>query len=139
MTAKSVCQPRQPLRPRVAPPAAVVVVPGCAGSSKLTKSLVWCAPPTARYVWKLLYIYMLGYEVEFGHMEARPGRSAGVAGCHLTSWAHLPVAGRESHVVQQVRGKASGLHGDQRAVERGASRKRPAGRAHVLGVLSDGR
>ena len=23
-----------------------------------------------KYVWKLLYIYMLGYEVEFGHKQA---------------------------------------------------------------------
>ena len=23
-----------------------------------------------KYVWKILYIYMLGYDVEFGHMEA---------------------------------------------------------------------
>ena len=37
------------------------------------------APPDARlaadydrkkYVWKLLYIYMLGYDVEFGHKQA---------------------------------------------------------------------
>ena len=26
--------------------------------------------PPDRYIWKLLYIYMLGYDVEFGHMEA---------------------------------------------------------------------
>jgi AP-2 complex subunit alpha len=24
---------------------------------------------TKKYVWKMLYIYMLGYDVEFGHME----------------------------------------------------------------------
>ena len=23
-----------------------------------------------KYVWKMLYIYMLGYDVDFGHMEA---------------------------------------------------------------------
>jgi len=23
-----------------------------------------------KYVWKMLYIFMLGYEVDFGHMEA---------------------------------------------------------------------
>lgn len=23
-----------------------------------------------KYVWKILYMYMLGYEVDFGHMEA---------------------------------------------------------------------
>lgn len=23
-----------------------------------------------KYVWKLLYIYMLGYDVEFGHKQA---------------------------------------------------------------------
>ena len=23
-----------------------------------------------KYVWKLLYIYMLGYEIEFGHKQA---------------------------------------------------------------------
>jgi AP-2 complex subunit alpha len=33
------------------------------------------APPSRgarrRYVWKLLYVYMLGYDVEFGHIEVR--------------------------------------------------------------------
>lgn len=23
----------------------------------------------ARYVWKLVYMFMLGYEIDFGHME----------------------------------------------------------------------
>jgi len=23
-----------------------------------------------KYVWKMLYVYMLGYDVDFGHMEA---------------------------------------------------------------------
>jgi AP-2 complex subunit alpha len=27
------------------------------------------APSASRYVWKLLYIFMLGYEVDFGHMQ----------------------------------------------------------------------
>ncbi len=42
----------------------------------------------ARYVWKLLYIYMLGYDVEFGHMEAReraPAPACGVAARQLTT------------------------------------------------------
>ena len=35
-------------------------------------------PPHApsRYVWKLLYVYMLGYDVEFGHIEVRSAAGA---------------------------------------------------------------
>lgn len=32
--------------------------------------LVVAAYDRKKYVWKLLYIYMLGYDVEFGHKQA---------------------------------------------------------------------
>lgn len=28
-----------------------------------------CLDPSPRYVWKLVYMFMLGYEIDFGHME----------------------------------------------------------------------
>lgn len=43
--------------------------PRCRRSAGLTR-----ASPAGydrkKYVWKLLYIYMLGYDVEFGHKQA---------------------------------------------------------------------
>lgn len=58
-------------RPNV--PGAVAPAPASEWATDAS-ALPLCSP---RYVWKLLYIYMLGYEVEFGHMEARRRVTAG--------------------------------------------------------------
>jgi len=75
-----------------------------------------------KYVWKLLYIYMLGYEVEFGHKQAAdlipatkcapPARPAGRA-----RHPRLRVTRARR---AQVRGEAGGLHGLRDPAERGA-------------------
>lgn len=38
--------------------------------NKLTVDFCHAAYDRKKYVWKLLYIYMLGYDVEFGHKQA---------------------------------------------------------------------
>ena len=38
--------------------------------TKFKSSSTLTAYDKKKYVWKILYIYMLGYDVEFGHMEA---------------------------------------------------------------------
>ena len=68
--------------------------------------------PLCRYVWKLLYIYMLGYDVEFGHMEARgPSDTAS-----RSLFTHSGT-GSGAHLLAKVRREAGGLHGHQRAAE----------------------
>lgn len=41
-----------------------------ASSCPTTINLVATDYDKKKYIWKLLYIYMLGYDVEFGHKQA---------------------------------------------------------------------
>ena len=49
-----------------------------------------------KYVWKLLYIYMLGYPVEFGHKQA----SDLIAAPKYVIALHPPTSGLHTHVLQ---------------------------------------
>ena len=55
-----------------------------------------------KYVWKILYMYMLGYEVDFGHMEAvnlvsSPKYSEKCAARHASTASPLRAARRRVH------------------------------------------
>ena len=59
------------------------------------KALAGAEYDKKKYVWKLLYIYMLGYEVEFGHKQAADLIPATKCACSLCSalgrFERLPV------------------------------------------------
>lgn len=47
------------------------------GASSHTALLLFAEYDKKKYVWKLLYVYMLGYPVEFGHKQASDLIAAG--------------------------------------------------------------
>lgn len=44
--------------------------PRISSTASATNPAACAAYDKKKYVWKLLYIYMLGYDVEFGHKQA---------------------------------------------------------------------
>ncbi len=58
---------------RLAPRLMPIVLPCCfpvTAQDVMALRLLLAEYDRKKYVWKLLYIYMLGYEVEFGHKQA---------------------------------------------------------------------
>ena len=66
-----------------------------------------------KYVWKILYMYMLGYEVDFGHMEAvnlvsSPKYSEKCAACHAGAARPRPARPRPWRTAHTAPGALAG-------------------------------